>query len=317
MMADAFIFDIYRGTTHDGPGCRSTVFFKGCPLSCEWCHNPEGIPPKQQVWWDSRACIGCMLCHKACKTGANIPGKAGIVVNETLCVRCGACVRACPAKAMTFIGEEWPLDKLIDEVMRGKAYYDKTGGGVTASGGECMLQHRFIAEFFRELHSRGVDTALDTCGFVPYSAFEEVLPYTDHMLYDLKLFDGDLHKKFTGQDNRQILENVKRISKAISAGAVSADLWIRTPVIPGATATVENITAIGKFITEELGGAVSRWELCAFNNSCITKYERLHLTWPYRRTPLIDCKTSRLLRKAAVDGGVNEDIVAVTGLISE
>jgi pyruvate formate lyase activating enzyme len=218
---------------------------------------------------------------------------------------------------MTFIGEEWSIEKLISEVMRDRVYYDKTGGGVTASGGECMLQHHFLAEFFKELHRRDVDTAVDTCGAVPYSAFEEVLPYTDHVLYDLKLLDNDCHKKYTKQDNRLILENARHIAKAITEGSISSDLWIRTPLIPGATATVENIASIGQFISRELYGAVSRWELCSFNNSCITKYERLNLPWPYHDTPIIDRRTSQELRMAAIDGGVSQDLVVVTGLISE
>ena len=316
-MSRAFIFDIYRGTTHDGPGLRSTVFFKGCPLSCEWCHNPEGISPKQRVWWDSRVCIGCMLCHAACKTGANIPCEAHIKIDDTLCVQCGACVKACPSKAMAFISKEWTLEKLVNEVIRDKVYYDKTGGGVTASGGECMMQHDFIVEFFEKLQNLGVDTAIDTCGLIPYSAFEEVLPYTNHVLYDLKLWDDELHKKYTKQSNNLILENLRRIAKAIAEGSIKSDLWIRTPLIPGATATKENITAIGKFIAKELHGAVSRWELCSFNNSCITKYERLNLQWSYQDTPLIDLGTSEALRLAAIACGVDEEKVVVTGLISE
>lgn len=316
-MNTASIFDIYRGTTHDGPGLRSTVFFKGCPLACEWCHNPEGISPRQQVWWDSRTCIGCMLCHKACKTGANIVSEKGFIIDDNLCERCGACVKVCPAKAMTFVSKEWTLEKLIDEVMRDKTYYDKTGGGVTASGGECMLQSRFLAGFFRELHSRGINTAVDTCGMVSYDKFEEVLPHTDYVLYDLKLWDNSLHEKFTKQGNKLIIENLRRIAESIAAGTIPSDLWIRTPLIPGATATAGNIAAIGRFISEELHGTVTRWELCAFNNSCMTKYERLNLPWTYNDTPLIDRNTVEAMRQAAISSGVSEDLVVVTGIISE
>jgi pyruvate formate lyase activating enzyme len=258
-----------------------------------------------------------MLCHAACKTGANISCETGIAIDDALCVRCGDCVKACPAKAMTFIGEEWTLENLIKEVMRDKVYYDKTGGGVTVSGGECMMQHHFIAEFFRQLQDLGVDTAIDTCGLVSYSAFEEVLPYTNHVLYDLKLWDNGLHKKYTKQDNELTLANVRRMANAIAQGSISADLWIRTPLIPGVTATMENITAIGSFIAKELNGAVSRWELCSFNNSCITKYQRLNLPWAYHDTTLIDHETSEALRRVAMASGVNEELIVVTGLISE
>lgn len=315
-MNKASIFDIYRGTTHDGPGLRTTIFFKGCPLSCEWCHNPEGISPSQVVWWDSRSCIGCMLCHKACKTGAINPTENKIIIDNTLCEQCGSCIKACPSKAMTFVSKEWSIDDLVDEVMRDKVYYDNTGGGVTASGGECMMQHNFLADLFRELKKRNLNTAIDTCGSVPFSAFEKVLKYTDHVLYDLKILDNELHKKYTKQSNHLSLENVRLISKAIAEGRITSDLWIRTPLIPGATAEAENIKAIGRFIVQELNGAVSRWELCTFNNSCTLKYERLNLEWPYKDTPLLDNKTSQALRTAAIESGVDEDMVVLSGIMS-
>lgn len=317
MEKSAAVFDIFRGTTHDGPGLRTTVFFAGCPLHCAWCHNPEGIALGRKVWWDKRTCIGCMLCHAACKTGANIAGEDGFVIDDPLCSRCGACVRACPAQAMTFTSRTIALDALVDEVMRDKAFYDKTGGGVTASGGECMLKPAFLKDFFSELSRRGVDTAVDTCGMVPYESFEKVLPYTRHVLYDLKFLDSAMHQKHTGQGNDIILENVRRIAKGIAQGRLACDLWIRTPLIPDATATPENIAAIGSFLARELYSAVSRWELCAFNNSCAGKYERLGLAWTYRDKPLLSGAVAQALMDMACSCGFPNDRVALTGIIAQ
>lgn len=316
-MDKARIFDIYRGTTHDGPGMRSTVFFQSCPLSCQWCHNPEGMRTNPRIWWNSTACIGCMLCHEACPSGANQPDENGIRIDPERCTGCGACVRACPSGAMTFISREWTLDALLDEVLRDKPYYQRTHGGVTASGGECMLQHEFITLFFSALHHEGIDTALDTCGFAPWQAFEAVLPHTDHVLYDLKLADCKQHLQLTGQPNTLILENAEKIADSIKAGTYPCDLWIRTPLIPGATATPENLRAIGTFIAEKMKGTVSRWELCAFNNSCITKYDRLGKKWHYRDVPLLTAGEAETLRKAALSCQMPENRIVVTGLLSE
>ncbi len=316
-METASVFDIYRGTTHDGPGLRSTVFFQSCPLSCRWCHNPEGITAAPGVWWEARSCIGCMLCQDACPVSANPAGETGIHIDRERCIRCGSCVDACPTGAMSFIAREWSLPALLDEVLRDQAFYQKTGGGVTASGGECMVQHAFVARFFQELKAQGVNTALDTSGFAAFSAFEEVLPYVDYVLYDLKLLDASAHRQFTGQDNSFILENARKIASAVKEERFRAELWIRTPLIPGATATAENLAAIGDFIAGQMEGQVRRWELCAFNNSCITKYQRLGLPWACQDVPLLRKEETEALRKAAVSGGVDNELVFVTGLLRE
>ena len=311
----ARIFDIYRGTSHDGPGQRDTVFFKGCSLSCQWCHNPEGISPDPLVWWQQRSCIGCLMCHDACPTGANCPTDDGIVIDRSKCISCGSCVRACPAQAMTFSGETWTLDDLVRELNRYKPYYDRTGGGVTVSGGEAMLQHEFIAALFTKLHEFGITTALDTAGNVPTRWFDEVLPETDYVLYDLKLMDSEAHRRFCGADNALILANLQHIAARKPEGC---RIWIRTPLIPGATADAENLSAIAAFLVDTLGAdRIERWELPAFNNSCISKYERLGLDWPFAHTPLLRRSETDRLRQAAVDAGFPADRLFVTGIIRE
>ncbi len=309
-MDHALVFDIYRGTTHDGPGIRSTVFFQSCPLACQWCHNPEGITSSPGVWWEERSCIGCMLCQDACPVKANPAGEGGITIHRDRCLGCGACVKACPTGAMSFIARSFDLPGLLNEVLRDRAFYEKTGGGVTASGGECMQQHAFVARFFQKLQEARVNTALDTSGFAPWSAFEEVLPHTDYVLYDLKLMDSWAHRQFTGQDNGLILENVRKIAAAVRDGSCRAKLWIRTPLIPGATAAPENISAIGAFLAGEMADVVSRWELCAFNNSCITKYSRLGKAWDCQELKLLTDSKAQALRRAAISSGVPQELVA-------
>jgi pyruvate formate lyase activating enzyme len=313
----ALIFDIYRGTSHDGPGLRTTVFFKGCSLCCAWCQNPEGIKNGQEIWHNPARCIGCLLCHEACKTGAIMPGNDGISIDRSKCVLCGACVRACPSRAMAFTGVEWTVDQLVKEVLKDKAYYDAFHGGVTASGGEPLVQYEFVTEFFRRLKQNGVHTALDTCGHVPVKALEHVLPYTDCVLYDIKIADKERHHYYTGQGNEQIFKNLLFIADTIRNADRNLQLWIRTPLIPGATATEENISQIGRFIKENIADLVERWELCAFNSACKSKYKKMDISWRYSETPPLKRKDADRLKEAALISGIGADKLVVSGLLAE
>lgn len=313
-----FLFDIYRGTTHDGPGMRSTVFMKGCPLHCAWCHNPEGISPMQSIWWNANACIGCMTCKKVCSAQAIIADQTGIAVDEEHCGQCGLCVNACPTKAMAFIGEEWDIEKLVKEVEKDIPYYEQTRGGVTVSGGEALMQAEFVAEFFRILHKHNIHTALDTSGFASLSQLDLVLENTDIVLYDLKLMDPTLHEKYTGVSNELILNNAKHIARRIQNHEIHCDMWIRTPLIPDATAFEENIAGISRFIRDNLNDAVSRWEMCAFNNSCINKYGKLHQEWQFHESPLITrSHVDHLLETAKANNPQLAEAIFVTGIIHE
>lgn len=313
----ANVFDLYRGTTHDGPGMRDTVFFKGCPLACKWCHNPEGISFSRQVWWEGTRCIGCGSCAQTCPQSALRAGPDGISIDPDRCVACMKCVETCPAKALQAIGRSYTPDQLAAELEKDIDYFRQFGGGVTASGGECMAQSAFVAELFARLQSRGITTAADTSGEAAYSAFRKILPHTDYILYDLKLMDAELHRQYTGADNHRILENFRQLCRDRQSGAYSFSIWVRTPLIPGATATEENIRAIARFLKPFLGTAVSRWEMCAFNNACAPKYRKLHKSWSYSELPLLSQATGNRLRSAAVEEGCDPSLVFLTGILSD
>lgn len=309
---DALLLDIQRMSTEDGPGLRTTVFFKGCSLSCAWCHNPESILVKREVQWLENRCIGCRSCVKVCRNSALHGEETGIKIDRKRCKSCLSCVAVCPANALEAKGETWSIEKLVYEVLKDRVYFQKSGGGVTASGGEALLQMEFVAEFFERLKAEGIHTALDTAGCVPVEYIERVLPYTDLLLYDIKLMDSAAHRKFTGRGNEEVLRNLLYSAEFIRKNKQPI-LWIRTPVIPGATAYPENIEAIGRFISENLADVIERWDLCAFNNLCRDKYRRLDRDWQFKDTPLMKKSEMEMLAEAARKSGVKEGIVHWSG----
>lgn len=208
------IFDIKRTSTVDGPGIRTTVFFKGCNLDCYWCHNPESKSLRPQLGLFAEKCIHCGVCEKIC------PHPEG-------CVLCGMCAESCPAEARKLYGKPYSPDELHRIILADRDYYAATGGGVTFSGGECMLYPEFIQELAKKCCQSGIQVAIDTAGNVPWSHFEKVLPYVDCFLYDIKALDPELHRTGTGNGNTLILEN---LDKLIQTGN---SIIIRTPVIPG------------------------------------------------------------------------------------
>lgn len=315
--SDGFIFDIYRGTTHDGPGMRTTVFLKGCPLNCVWCHNPESISAKNRVWWEKIKCIGCGECQKACGNEACTFGENGVEISEEKCVLCGKCVKACPAKAIFFVGKSISVTEAFKEVEKYKDYYKTYGGGVTLSGGEPLLQSDFVKELFSICKENGIHTALDTCGNVSFDKFASVLPYTDCLLYDIKLIDSNEHKKYTGQGNALILENLLKIAKGIREGKFNCEIWIRTPLIPGITDKDENIRNIAVFIKEHLDDVVTRFEMCTFNKACINKYEKLGLSWQCNNLPLITASDAERIKNTVKNIGIKEEKTVISGITAE
>ncbi len=272
-------------STEDGPGLRTTVFLKGCLLRCSWCHNPESISPEPQVWWIASRCIGCLGCVASCPEKAISAGK-GIEIDRTLCTGCGICAEQCPASCIEALGTEWRSADLAAEVLKDRAYFEASGkGGVTFSGGEAAMQADFVAEVFSALSDAGIHTALDTAGFGSWEAFDRMLPHVDLVLFDIKEIDPERHRLFTGAGNAQALRTLSNILEW--TGKREPEIWIRTPLIPGATAREENIRGIGAWLSEHRSKRITRWELCAFNDLCGDKYERLGIDWNFQETGLL------------------------------
>ena len=209
-----------------------------------------------------------------------------IIINHQLCDACAKCVQECPSGAWELLGKKISVEELTAELLKDRSYYQTSGGGVTFSGGEPLLQADFVAAVMANLQAAGIHTALDTCGMVSRSQLDKVLPYTDLVLFDLKLMDPHAHQDHTGQHNEPILRNLIFVRDSLRAAGGSKKLWIRTPLIPDATDLPLNLFAIGSFLASELDGTVERWELCAFNNLCRDKYRRLGLQWQYDQTQL-------------------------------
>jgi len=275
-----FTFNVQRFSTDDGPGIRTTVFFKGCPLRCAWCHNPEGLSPRPELMWYDVRCIGARDCLSACPEDALELTDQGMRIDRAKCTACGDCAQACPSAALEVIGQQWTPEELFAEVDKDTVFYDTSGGGVTLSGGEPMAQADLVLALAHLCHEAGIHVALDTCGVVPWERYERVLPLADLVLYDLKIFDAERHRASTGVDNTRILENARRIA------AAGKPMWIRTPVIPGHTADEANIAALGDFIAAELPTA-QRWDLLAYTNLGQPKYHRLDLPYGLEGAPLL------------------------------
>lgn len=286
-------------STEDGPGIRTTLFVKGCPLSCKWCHNPESIEVHSHVEWIAVRCMGCLTCVEACPNNAISGSKEkGIEINQERCVACGKCAEECPTGAIEIKGINRDVDWLFKELIKDKAYWGKDGG-VTLSGGEITMQYKEALELLKKLTAAGIHTALDTCGYCKWEILEQFVDYVDLFLYDLKIYDNLEHKKYMGQENQLILDNFEYLVKKCKEQNIT--LWVRTPIIPGATDSDENISALAKIIDNK----IDLWELCAFNNLCGDKYQRLNTEWEYCSTPLMSAKRMTELVNIAKQNGVN------------
>ena len=312
------LVEVSRGSTHDGPGLRTTVFTKGCPLACRWCQNPESLSFKQEIWYEASKCIGCLFCLDVCPNATLETSEKGIRIDRDKCRGCGACAAGCPAKALMTTGTDWTLDELVHEVMKDKPYYDEFGGGVTVSGGEPLMHADFLVAFYKILKADGIHAALDTCGCLPEETIMKTIPYVDAILYDIKLFDAEKHKNMTGWDNKNILDNLKAISAYIrKTQNRGIQLWIRTPLIPGVTSTRENITQIADFIAEHISDVFERWELCTFNPACAAKYVKMQKPWPYEGTVMMKQIDIDRIKEAALSRGISNEKLIVTGLIKQ
>ena len=251
----ATIFDIQRNSYVDGPGIRTTVFFKGCNLKCKWCHNPESQSGNVQMMFYKDKCTDCGKCKEICPN------------NLENCDYCGRCTIFCPVDARKVCGKEYTSDEVLREVVKDKAYYETSNGGVTFSGGECMLQIDFLAEILKKCKAEGLHTAVDTAGCVLWEYFEKVLPYTDLFLYDIKCMDEDSHKKWVGADNTLILENLKKLLKS------GAHIWVRVPVIGGVNDSLDEMKNIKAFFDDN--GHPKKVELLPYHAMGEHKYSAI------------------------------------------
>jgi pyruvate formate lyase activating enzyme len=243
------VLNIQHFCTHDGPGIRTTVFLKFCSLRCKWCSNPESIHPKPELAYNPSKCIGvkeCGLCLKECPESAlfTVDPDVKVRINWDLCTNCGKCVPACPPQALSLFGHEMTVDEVLEEVEQDSAFYQESGGGITVSGGECLLQSDFTAALLAGAHERGITTAIETAGNVPWAFMEKVLPHVDTVLHDHKLTDPVRHKKWTGVDNARILANFKKAYETFPDTTFIA----RTPLIPGVNDDEEHVRAVLAFI---------------------------------------------------------------------
>ncbi len=266
-MSYGIVSDIKRFAVHDGVGIRTTVFLKGCSLKCVWCHNPESIGFKPEIAFYKTKCLNCGECAEVCPTGAHKMENGLHKFNRELCVGCGKCEEACLGDAIKFYGKKMTVSELLPLLLEDKSYYEKSGGGVTLSGGECLCQLDFCLELLKALKKEGINTAVDTCGFVPKTALEKVAPFTDTFLYDVKAIDPKVHETCTGYTNELILENIKFIDN------LGKKIEVRIPFVPNFNSgEVEKIHVFLKEIKN-----LTAVKVLAYHNYASSKYDALGL----------------------------------------
>jgi pyruvate formate lyase activating enzyme len=271
-MVKGLVFNIQRFCLHDGPGIRTVVFLKGCPLRCAWCHNPESQLPHPELLFDESKCINCLRCVKACPQNA-IRFNGKIFVDEIKCNLCGLCEHVCPTGALAICGKWMTVEGVIEEVIRDKVFYDKSGGGLTISGGEPTLQHEFTLELCKLAKSNNISVVLETNGFCDSTIFSRILNCVDLVLYDIKAVDEAKHRALTGASNKLILSNLRL------AIAKHANIIVRIPVVPNVNVTKEEFDQFAELLAE-IG--VKRVDLLPYHKLGIAKYKLLRR--PYKLT---------------------------------
>jgi pyruvate formate lyase activating enzyme len=279
-MTDGVVFDIQRYSLHDGPGVRTLVFLKGCPLSCLWCSNPESQRREPDVLWDSERCTLCLACVRACPTGALARSGDRFTFDASLCTTCGRCETACPNAARRVSGKRMTVREVMDVVLRDAPFYRRSGGGITLGGGEPLSQAAFAADLFRSAHANGVDTAIETTGNAETRTLLSVTEHADHVLYDVKHVDPRRHRELTGVTNELILDNLRALLH------VHPDVTIRYPLIPGYNSSDGDLRALADRVTHLPG--TPRIEIVPYHRFGEHKYRLLDR--PYALAGVAACE---------------------------
>lgn len=279
MTKTGIVFNVQRFTIHDGPGMRTEFFLKGCPLRCQWCSNPESWAPQPQVGVYRTKCIGrkvCGGCEDSCPEGDIFRFTAGKLagIDRAKCTDCLACYEECPSDALKQWGRQMTVEECMELIRRDQGYYERSGGGVTVSGGDPLVQSDFVEALFRACKAEGYHTCCESTFCASWSEVEKVLPYTDLIISDLKLMDSALHRQYTGVGNELILQNLRRLAQE------GRELILRIPVIPGVNDGRQNIEASADFILRQLGGQVRTLQLLSFMRLGEEKYKSLGI--PYQ-----------------------------------
>jgi pyruvate formate lyase activating enzyme len=266
-LSSGIVFDIARYSIHDGPGIRTAVFLKGCPLRCWWCHNPEGISAAPEPSRREGRCVRCGVCVETCPEGAILWNDGAPQTSLLLCTRCAECVKACCAEAREIVGREMTVGQVVAEVLRDLPFYDESGGGVTFSGGEPLMQPEFLVALLDACGERGIHRVVDTCGHARAEVVERIAGRAELFLFDLKQMDPDLHRRYTGVGNDLILGNLGILVES------GANVRVRLPLVPGVNDSLENVTGLGAFL-KALGSAIDV-DILPYHDVMIGKYRRL------------------------------------------
>lgn len=289
-MTKGIIFDIKRYAIHDGPGIRTTVFFKGCPLRCLWCHNPEGLVPEPELTLIKTRCLqDCNECVESCTREALSRPDPNIFIDREKCDLCGDCVQVCPTEALEIIGKWMSIEEVMKEIEKDMIFYDDSEGGVTFSGGEPLLQLEFLNALLEECKKKGIHTSLDTSGHAPIESLEKIKDKVDLFLYDIKMIDDEKHKKTTGVSNKSILDNLKKLSEK------GNKIVVRIPVIPGINDADEDISKIAEFITTL--GEIKEICLLPYHNIGKHKYEKLDRSFMMKKIEPLSEENKEKIKK--------------------